>query len=94
MSVRVEHCAVTILYAVQNEPSFTERQIVKRLLHTISVAVHTLLHSLSSTSCPWDMCSKCHMAMIGINYYLTHNLNPPLWWNPIVWCKKTLVAWK
>ena len=84
MSVLAEHFAVTILYAVLNAPSFTEHQIVKRLLHTISAAVHTLLHSLSSTSCPWDMCSKCHMAMIGINYYLAQNLNSPLWWNPIV----------
>ena len=58
MSVRAEHFAVTILYA--------EHQIVKRLLHTISAAVHTSLHSLSSTSCPWDMCSKCHMAMIDV----------------------------
>ena len=66
MSVWAEHFAITILYAVQNAPSFTEHQIVKRLLHTISAAVHTLLHSLSSTSCLWDMCSKCHMAMIDV----------------------------
>ena len=33
MSVRAEHFAITILYAIQNVPSFTDRQIVKRLLH-------------------------------------------------------------
>ena len=66
MSVQAEHFAVTILYAMQNAPSFTEHQIVKRLLHTISAAVHTLLHSLLGTSCPWDMCSIYHMAMIDV----------------------------